>query len=495
MRIWPEKTVDQEFADLGSAGWSGTLNDRQFAYLRNAGYTGGLADMMFQLRTAPPTPPAFTPASIFTGTDTGFWAPVTTSRLWQDVARTTPVTAVGQSVASWELTTRTGVIYAEQSTAGGRPVYAEHPTSGVRNFANGSADPGGALWSAGGTSNGITVTRVASGTDTDGLPYADYSVAGTATAVSSVSIYTLASRTAATLGQTFTVSVATQRIGGSAPPANCGIRLDVFEETAPSTLLVGANNGTGTAPATETVQSFTYTLANAAVNQTRCAVTARTENGATVNYTIRIKALQFERGAVRTAYQFNFSQANITEAPFAQVGNLLFDGIDDFLQTPAINFSATDKVTVIAGVRKLSDAARGVVVELGNTAGTNAFVLDAPGTDPASNRYRFVSGGSVVPIVTSGSNSPAPDTAVLTGLGDISGDSAILRRNGVQVGQSTDDQGTGNYSNAAIFIGRRGGTTLPFNGVLTFLCVINRTLTAGELAALEAYANSRTGAY
>ena len=133
MRIWPEKTVDQEFADLGTAGWSGTLNDRQFAYLRNAGYTGGLADMMFQLRTAPVIP-AFTPASIFTGTDEGFWADVTPSRLWQDVARTTPVTAAGQSVASWELTTRTGVIYAEQPTAGSRPVYQLDGSAGYLDF-------------------------------------------------------------------------------------------------------------------------------------------------------------------------------------------------------------------------------------------------------------------------------------------------------------------------------------------------------------------------
>jgi hypothetical protein len=67
--------------------------------------------------------PAFTPADLFTGTDAGFWSPITTSRLWQDVARTSPVTAAGQSVASWELTTRTGVIYAEQATPGNRPTY------------------------------------------------------------------------------------------------------------------------------------------------------------------------------------------------------------------------------------------------------------------------------------------------------------------------------------------------------------------------------------
>lgn len=67
--------------------------------------------------------PAFTPASLFTGTDEGFWAPVTTARLWQDTARTTPVTTSGDPIASWQLTTRTGVIYATQSNTSLRPTY------------------------------------------------------------------------------------------------------------------------------------------------------------------------------------------------------------------------------------------------------------------------------------------------------------------------------------------------------------------------------------
>ncbi len=74
-------------------------------------------------RSAASGAPAFTPASLFTGTDEGFWAPVTTSRLWQDVARSTPVTASGQLIGSWELTTRTGVIYATQSNNTLRPTY------------------------------------------------------------------------------------------------------------------------------------------------------------------------------------------------------------------------------------------------------------------------------------------------------------------------------------------------------------------------------------
>jgi hypothetical protein len=41
---------------------------------------------------------------------------------------------------------------------------------------------------------------------------------------------------------------------------------------------------------------------------------------------------------------------------------LRFDGVDDFLQTSSINFTSTDKMTVFAGVRKLSDAAASALV-------------------------------------------------------------------------------------------------------------------------------------
>ena len=68
---------------------------------------------------------AFTPANVFASSEKGLWGAVTASKLWQDVARTTAVTADGQTVASWELNTASGVIYAEQATAGSRPTYRE----------------------------------------------------------------------------------------------------------------------------------------------------------------------------------------------------------------------------------------------------------------------------------------------------------------------------------------------------------------------------------
>lgn len=57
------------------------------------------------------------------------------------------------------------------------------------------------------------------------------------------------------------------------------------------------------------------------------------------------------------------------------------DGTYTSMSTNSINFSATDKMTVVSGVRKLSDAAQGVVSELSATSASNngSFTLSAPG--------------------------------------------------------------------------------------------------------------------
>jgi len=176
-------------------------------------------------------------------------------------------------------------------------------------------------------------------------------------------------------------------------------------------------------------------------------------------------------------------------------GHLLFDGVDDFLQTPSIDFSTTNKMTVFAGVRKLSDAAVGVIAELTVDSNSNpAFALFAPsGAGVAA--YNFRSRGTLSAGATSATSFAAPITNVLTGIGDISGDSSIIRVNGALSGNSASDQGAGNYSNAVIYIGRRAGTSLPFSGRLYSLIVRGAATTAADITATETWVNSRTGAY
>lgn len=173
---------------------------------------------------------------------------------------------------------------------------------------------------------------------------------------------------------------------------------------------------------------------------------------------------------------------------------LLFDGVDDWLQTASINFTSTDKITMFVGVRRITSVASGVIVELSVNRATNpgAFTVAADDT----SRYQFNSSGSVGTEFCLSAFQASPNSAVLTGTNRIAGNVIQLRRNGV-VESNGDalDQGTGNYGNYPLYIGRRGGTTQPFNGRLYSLIVRGAQSTATEINNAEAYVNSKTGAY
>jgi hypothetical protein len=175
---------------------------------------------------------------------------------------------------------------------------------------------------------------------------------------------------------------------------------------------------------------------------------------------------------------------------------LQFDGLSWSMGTNSIDFSATDKVTAWAGVRKLSDATAGIVAELSSVVSTNngSFMLDAPDVTGANSDFAFYSRGTVL----RGADSAAllsPISRIMTGIGDISGDVTTLRLNGVQAETNTGDQGSGNYGNYPLFIGARNNASLFFNGWLSSLIVRGAQSTQSQIEATEAWVNSRTGAY
>ena len=176
---------------------------------------------------------------------------------------------------------------------------------------------------------------------------------------------------------------------------------------------------------------------------------------------------------------------------------LAFNGVNQWLQTNSIDFTYGDKLFVSAGVRKLSDALDGFVAELSSDANTNgrAFWLTAPAF--AGANFGFFSKGVLGSYSGQavGSGYTAPTTRVLGGIGDISGDQAILRVNGSQVASSTADQGTGNFGNYPLYIGARAGTSLWFNGRLYGLVVAGKQASASEIASTESWLNQKTGAY
>ncbi len=207
--------------------------------------------------------------------------------------------------------------------------------------------------------------------------------------------------------------------------------------------------------------------------------------------TVTIDQAQLETGAAFTAYQKVTSTHDVTEAGKADCWHLSFDGSDDGMATGSSDFSGGDEIMVTAGVRKNSDASRGMVVELGPDV-TNAFLLAAPNVN-ANTTYTFVSRGSGTQRVANSGTFAAPITNVLTGRGKISAPSSNLRVDGVSQATDTNTQGTGNYANAAVYIGRRGGSSLPFNGHCYGLVVRAGLPDAGQLVAVEQYMAGKTG--
>jgi hypothetical protein len=80
----------------------------------------------------------------------------------------------------------------------------------------------------------------------------------------------------------------------------------------------------------------------------------------------------------------------------------------------------------------------------------------------------------------------AVDAAVISATHDIAGDLSVLRRNGVNGTNGTADKGTGNFGSHAVYLGRRGGATLPFNGELSSLVIRGAATT--DLSEAEAFA-------
>lgn len=142
----------------------------------------------------------------------------------------------------------------------------------------------------------------------------------------------------------------------------------------------------------------------------------------------------------------------------------LYDGTDDSDATAStVDGSASDKVTVIAGIAKLSDAAAACVIEHTATSASNdgSFILSAP---TSAAVYQWRSKGTALSDAATASSYPAPHSGVLTGVGDIANDTSALRIGGAQVATAATDQGTGTYANATTYFGRRGASLLPFNG-------------------------------
>ncbi len=521
LALGPNLVTNSSFSD-GTTGWTATngsslssvSGNLRISYSAGAAYpnaaqnvsglvVGRTYEITIVANTGSGTHPVGLNCSQFNPAVNITVATSTTTSTYRTLVVATGTTSYVQIFPNTASTTSSGFItvisFSVREIAGNHatqatflPIYGVHPAIGLRNVAQGSADVGNiTYWPTTVLSNGVTATKIASGFDTDGLPYVDVRYQGTSTATFHASVYqTAQSRSTAAVGQTFTASVFFQRIAGTATNLG-GITVIIAEETAPSTY-INQTPSSGALSTTETLVSVSRTLVSG--NQVRTFFVLDFTSGVAIDVTYRIKGLQLERGSSRTAYQFNYNRFNVTQPPFAQSHYLFFDGVDDFLVTPTIT-PGTDKVQIFAGVRKLTDLFNSVIVEHSSSINSNNGTFLIAQISGSTSSWQFLSKGTNIAGVGGGA-SLSPELNVLTGLGNISGDTTTLRRNSSLVQTTSADQGPGNYLAYPIYVGRRGSGGLQFNGNLYSLIVrFGANLTTNQITDTELYVNKKTGAY
>lgn len=178
---------------------------------------------------------------------------------------------------------------------------------------------------------------------------------------------------------------------------------------------------------------------------------------------------------------------------------LKFDGVDDWLQTGSLDFSGSDKLFVSTSLRKLSDAATGIVAELSSVSNTNngSFAVLAPAANAAGNIGLYLRGDSALSLVVP-TGIVSPVSSLFSGVFNLGAPTGLQnagRLNGAHYAYSLSASGAGNFGNYPLYIGRRGGTGLPFNGRLYGLLIRGGLSAPSQITAAERHLNAKARIY
>jgi len=429
----------------------------------------------------------FSPASLFTSGVQGAWYdPSDYTSLFQDSAGTTAVTAVEQPVGKM-LDKSGNNNHASQATTASRPVLRAR-----YNLLTYSEQFDNAAWFAGSTTVSANQATAPDLTVTADLVYPTSS--GASRYIwRNASVFTASAQVITSSFYIKSSSWTWVMVNGTG--TNTGVWFNIStgqkgtENSGYTGTITDAQNGWWRVTVTETRTGLVQPTVFLADANSSLTATASGTNG------IYVWGADLRTGSAAGTYQRIAAATDYATAGFLPY--LALDGTDDSFATGSIDFSATDKMAVCAGVTKNSDAAAGMVVELSATAAANsgAFYIAAPegtGANYFSSKMRGT-GGSASPAIATSASFAAPITVVASGLGDISTDTNLLRLNGTQVASNTTDQGGGNFGNYPMYIGRRNNASVPLNGRIYQLIVCGKTLSASELASTESFVATKTG--
>lgn len=247
--------------------------------------------------------------------------------LYQDADGTIPAVLAGQPVGFAKR--KSGTVDATQATALSKGTLARWPKTGRRNLANFAQAPASnAGWTSGVTNNGVNISKVGYGIDSDGQPFADMRYAGTPTNGSVSNAYAVSSaRVSAAPNDAFNSRLSAKVVGGSLSGIT-GVKNAVALEDSAS-VYFGELGLTRAASFDEFVSIEPYgSSSNPALAFARPSVVLVCTIGAPIDVTIRYKGLMFERGAVKTPFQFNYGPNDITENGAPDLWHIYNDGGD-----------------------------------------------------------------------------------------------------------------------------------------------------------------------
>ena len=404
---------------------------------------------------------AWTPTTLFSaGEAGGLWDFSTLANLYQDSAGTTPCTAVGDPIGKVLDTSGRGN-HLTQATSTKRPVLGRMPATGVRNLLTYTEDFSNDAWTKFG---GTTVAQGATAPD------------GTATAWT----VTFPNGSAGSqIWQSLSLPAGTQSL--------------YMRASNPHNVTLGAysDGGAGQVLCAVTTNWTRFSFSNTALSGAdRRALWIYSGYAGEI---IEVWHPQAELGSTATAYQKVGAAYDVTESGVASVYTAYFDGVDDCLVSPSIDFSGTDKMTVFAGARKVDDTVR-LVAELSENFNSNVGSYCVLSGEAGSTGWFSGARGSLGPSYGSIAYSTivGPDTAVLSISHDIPGDLSTIRRNGVAGTSGTADKGTGNFGNYPFYVGQRGAVSLPYKGFISALCTRGAATDAALVTSMEKWMAART---
>jgi hypothetical protein len=183
-----------------------------------------------------------------------------------------------------------------------------------------------------------------------------------------------------------------------------------------------------------------------------------------------------------------------TASDYDTVGFPLYlkaNGTSSAMSTNSIDFTSTDKMTVVTGVRKLSDAVLALVTELGVGPPTGSFWIAAPQTVNVGAYNVSSTGSTFVAVGVTGYVSPINN--IVTCQASISTPLVVLRVNGNQGAISSATQGSGNFGNYPLYLFSRGGTQYFLNGQFYGAIIRGAQSDTASVTQTEQYMATKTG--